>query len=105
MACIVEITTWLRGSSKDDASATLLHKRKLRLECSPDSQVRVVRNVKLASSICSITTKTKVDGDVVYLITPKSKPIFISYRILMGEESVHDKGFFAQNWRTEVKVH
>lgn len=105
MACVVEMTTWLRGNSKDDASAKVLSKKKVRLECDPDNQTSVVRSVKLASNICGVNTRTKVDGDVVYLMTLKSKPTFVSYRIVMGEEAVRDEGFFAHEWRGGVRGH
>lgn len=103
MACVVEMTTWLRGNSKDDSAASVLTKKKIRLECNPDNQTSVVRSVKLASNICGVNTRTKVDGDVVYLLTQKSKPTFISYRIVMGEDAVRDEGFFAHEWRGGVR--
>lgn len=99
MACVVEITTWLRGNSKDDSSASVLHKKKHRIDCNPDSQPSVIRSVKLAANISGLSTRNKVEGDTVYLITQKSKATFVSYRIVEGEESSREKGFFAHEWR------
>jgi hypothetical protein len=100
MACVVEIITYLRGSSKDDAAAREMYKKKVRLECDPDSQTQVVRSVKLAANICGVHTRTKEVDGVFYLITPKSKPTFVTYRIVVGQESVDDSNkFWAHEWR------
>jgi hypothetical protein len=104
MACVVEIITYIRGSSKDDAAARELYKRKVRLECDPDNRNQVVKHVKLAANICGSQTRTKEINGVFHIITPKSKPTFITYRLLEGAESVDDSNkFWAHEWRTGVK--
>jgi hypothetical protein len=96
----VEIITYIRASSKDDANARESYRRKVRLECDPDSQAQVVRSVKLAANISGVHTRTKEIDGVFHLITAKSKPTFITYRILVGDESVEDSNkFWAHAWR------
>lgn len=99
MACVVELTVWLRGSSKDDGSASVLSKKNVRLECDPDSQPSVIRSVKLSANISGVHTRTKVEDGVVYLITQKSKPTFVSYRIVDDVPTARERGFFAHEWR------
>jgi hypothetical protein len=104
MACVVEIITYIRDSSKDDASAREGYKRKVRLECDPDSQAQVVRSVKLAANISGVHTRTKEIDGVFHLITAKSKPTFITYRLLVGDESVEESNkFWAHAWRNGDK--
>ena len=103
MACVVEITTWLRGNSKDDKSASVLQKKKIRVEGNPDNQGNVTRQVKLAANICGLNTRNKVEDGVYYLYTAKSKATFVSYRLLEGDEAVRDEGFYAHEWRDGVR--
>jgi hypothetical protein len=103
MACVVEITTWLRGNSKDDKTASVLQKKKVRLEGKPENQSSVTRSVKLAANICGVHTRNKFKDGVYYLLTAKSKATFVSYRFLEGDEAVRDVGFFAHEWREGVR--
>ena len=104
MALVVEIITYMRGSSKDDAAAHELYKRKVRLECDANNKSQVVRYVKLAANISSVSTKTKEVDGVFHIITPKSKPTFITFRVLEGDESVgRSNTFNAHEWRTGMK--
>lgn len=104
MACVVEIITYLRGSSKDDGAARELYKKKVRLECDPDSQSSICRSVKLAANISSVHTRTKEVDGVFHLITPKSKPTFVTYRLVEGEESVGESNrFWAHEWRNGAR--
>jgi hypothetical protein len=104
MACVVEITTWLRGNSKDDKAATVLHKKKHRLECLGDRMPEVTRQVKIAANISGMHTKNKEVDGVHYLYTQKSKPIFVSFRMLEGEEAVITGVCFSHEWRGNSNV-
>jgi len=103
MACVVEITTWLRGNSKDDKSATVLQKKKVRIEGNPDHQPTITRFVKLAANICGVNTKNKFEDGVYYLLTAKSKATYVSYRFVEGDEAVRDEGFYAHEWRDGIR--
>ena len=63
----------------------------------------VIRQVKIAANISGMSTKNKEVDGVHYLYTLKSKPTFVSFRMLEGEEAVMTNTF-SHEWRGNASV-